>query len=395
MRPFLTPRLKLLSIAHFSIDAYASFISPLLPLLIPRLHLSLTQVGGLVALASLSSSLTQPVFGWFADRLRRPWFVAFGPLCTAVFMSAAGAAPSYGALVALLMVGGLGAASFHPQAAMLAGGLGERRAVAMSFFVSGGTLGYSLGPLFAVGTVAMFGLTRTWIAAIPGVIVAALLIAWFRRVPPVTHDARTRPAFRELRPHARSLTLLYFAVVFRSAVSLGFMTFLAVLLHQQGISVASAGAILTVYLVCGAVGGFAGGMMSGRWGGRAVVLASYAGSLPLYVAFLVLPIGIGLPCLFLGSFTAQAALPVNVVMGQELSPRHASTISSLLMGAAWGVGAMLVSLTGVLADRVGLHTALVALTSLLGLGVVVAWMLPRIGDPARPARLVGVSGGIT
>src|SRR5438552_9172194 len=168
MRRFLTPRLALLSFGHFTIDAYSSFLSPLLPLVIHKLHLTFTQVGALVALSSLSSSLSQPLFGWFSDRLRRPWFVAFGPLCSALFLSSVGAAPSFGALIALLMVGGLGAASYHPQAAVLASTLAERRALSMSFFVSAGTFGFALGPLFAVATQGWFGLERTWLAGAPG-----------------------------------------------------------------------------------------------------------------------------------------------------------------------------------------------------------------------------------
>ena len=385
MRRFLTPRLALLSFGHFTIDAYSSFLSPLLPLVIHKLHLSLTQVGGLVALSSLASSLSQPLFGWWSDRLRRPWFVAFGPLCAAVFLSSVGAAPSYGALIALLMAGGLGAAAFHPQAAVLVSSISERRTLAMSFFVSSGTFGFALGPLFAVTTTALFGLERTGFAGLPGIAVAGLLIAWFSRVAKLEHPRGERPALRELGPHARPLALLYGSVVFRSAVSLGFMTFLSVFLHQRGFSVGAGGALLTAYLASGAVGGFAGGVMSDRWGGRAVVLASFAVSLPLYLGFLYLPTALGLVCLVLGSFAAQASLPVNVVMGQELSPRHSSTILSMLIGAAWGVGALMVGVVGAIADAHGLRAALTGLTALLGAGVIVAWLLPRRATEPSPA----------
>src|SRR6187397_1557342 len=103
----IRPRLALLAFAHFTIDAYSSFFSPLLPLLVDRLHLSLTQVGGLVSLAAVSSSFSQPLYGWASDRLARPWFVAFGPVVAALFLSAIGLAPSYASLVALLMIGGM------------------------------------------------------------------------------------------------------------------------------------------------------------------------------------------------------------------------------------------------------------------------------------------------
>src|SRR5262245_18844557 len=105
----LPPRLAVLSVAHFAVDAYSSFLSPLLPLIVSRLHLSLGSVGTLFALLAFTSSLSQPLFGMWADRLRRPWFVALGPLVAATFMSAVGLTGSFTALAAVVMLGGLGA----------------------------------------------------------------------------------------------------------------------------------------------------------------------------------------------------------------------------------------------------------------------------------------------
>lgn len=377
MRRVLTPRLALVTSAHFTIDAYSSFLTPLLPLLVARLDLSLTSVGSLMALSSLASSLSQPLFGLWADRLRRPWFVVGGPVLAAVFLSAVGAAPSFAVLAGLVMLGGLGSAAFHPQAAGLAGRLSERRAIALSFFVTGGTLGYSLGPLYAVAAASVLGLRRTWLASLPGLVVAALLAAWLVRSGSGTHPIAARARLSELRPVWWPLTMIYLAGVSRSAVSFGFQIFLPLLLHQRGFSVAAGGGILTAYLASGAVGGFLGGWAADRWGGRGVLIRSFAGALPLYLAFLFLPTGPGLVCLVLGSFVLQSALPVNVTMGQELSPAHASTISSLLMGAAWGVGQLLVGPLGALADARGLPTALFFLALTLVGGVACAVGLPR------------------
>jgi FSR family fosmidomycin resistance protein-like MFS transporter len=280
-------------------------------------------------------------------------------------------------LAVLVMLGGIGAAAFHPQGAALSTELSPRPAMALSFFVSGGTLGFSLGPLFAVGVVAAFGLERTWLAALPGLLVAALLTSWFARVPPRPRRHGAHPALGELRPVLGPLTLLYFAVVCRSAVSFGFMTFLPILLHRRGLSLGAGGAILTAYLALGALGGFLGGYLAERWGGRRVVVTSFIGALPLFYAFLIIPGSWGLLFLVLGSFLLQASLPVNVAMGQELSPRHSSTISSLLMGAAWGLGALMVGPTGALADARGIPTALMCLASLLVVGLFCALALPQ------------------
>jgi len=375
MRRVFTARLGLLAFGHLAIDAYSSFFTPLLPLLAQKLDLNLTSIGTLVALTSISTSWAQPLFGLLSDRLRRPWFVAFAPLVAAVFMSSLGFAQSYGALVALLMLGGLGVAAFHPEAAVLAGNLSPRRGIAMSLFITGGTLGFALGPLFAAGVVGAFGLERTWIAVLPGLVVASLMLVWFARVGPRPRHETVRPPLRELRPVLWPLTLLYFATVARSAVSYGFMTFLPMHLHARGASLSRGGLMVSLYLLAGATGGLLGGWLADRVGGRRVILVSFLISAPLYAGFLLLPDAPGLTCLVAGSFALQTSLPVNVVLGQELSPRHSSTLSSLLMGAAWGLGAMLIGPVGALSDRFGLRAGLAVLTGMLAVGAFCAALL--------------------
>jgi len=78
---------------------------------------------------------------------------------------------------------------------------------------------------------------------------------------------------------------------------------------------------------------------------------------------------------------------VNIVLGQELAPRHSSTISSLLMGAAWGVGALLVAPIGALADAFGIVAALAALTGFLLVGLACAMALPSPREHVRLAEL--------
>lgn len=382
MRRLLTSRLALVSIGHFTVDAYSSFFTPLLPLLVQKLDLSLGRAGALVAIAATASSFSQPLFGWISDRQRRPWFVFAGPLVAAIFLSAVGLAPSYGALIALLTIGGFGVSAFHPQSAVLARDSSPRAGPAMSVFVTAGTLGFALGPLFAVTVVGRFGLEGTWTAALPGLVLAALFFAWFARVTSRARHHGPRPALSELRPVLRELTLLYFVVVARSAVSFGFMTFLPLHLHARGHSLETGGILTTAYLALGAIGGLLGGWIAERRGGRSVVVGSFLWAAPLYAGFLLLPEAWSIASLILGSFVLQTSLPVNVVLGQDLAPRHSSTISSLLMGGAWGVGALLVSPVGMLADRIGIQGALFALTGMLAVGFVCALALPDI----RPRR---------
>jgi FSR family fosmidomycin resistance protein-like MFS transporter len=387
---FFTRRLAVLTLGHFTIDAYSSFFLPLLPLLAQRLGLNYAMIGGLTAMASISSSFLQPPFGLLADRLRRPWFVALGPMIAAVFMASIGLAPRYEVLVALLVLGGLGVAMFHPQTAALAGATSPQRALAMSTWVTGGTLGWALGPAYATGIVHHFGLERTWVAAIPGLVLCTVLFAWFGRVAPHAAVRRAHAPFSELRPLARPLTMIYFTVVCRSAVSAGFATFLPLWVHAQGGSVTRGGWITTLYLTLGALGGFAGGWLADRFGGRRVVVASFAAAAPCYALFFVLPAPFKLAALVIGYFVLQASLPVNVVLGQELSPRHSGIISSLLMGAAWGLGALLLYPIGALADRAGLDPALAVLSSLILVGFACATQIG--GRPVSVAEPMEFEG---
>jgi FSR family fosmidomycin resistance protein-like MFS transporter len=313
--------------------------------------------------------------------------VAFGPLTAAIFMSGLGLAPNYASLVALLMLAGLGVAAFHPQSAALVMAASERRGMAMAFFVTGGTIGFSVGPMFAVGIVTAFGLERTWIAAIPGIIVSGLLLAWFSRVTPRARHEMKPPSLRRLRPIAGPLSLLYLGTVARSAVSYGFMTYLPLYLTGRGYTLSQSGVFVSLYLLLGSLGGFLGGWLSDRMGGARVILASFLTATPFYFAFLVLPDRPGLVCLVAGSFLLQTSLPVNVVIGQELSPEHSSTIASLLMGAAWGFGALIVGPVGALADRQGLHTGLAVLSCMLVVGLVCASLYPHARARAK-ARAV-------
>ncbi len=60
--------LLMLMLGHFTIDSHVGLLAVLYPLLIDRFGLNLTTVG-LVSLAYTGiSSLSQPLFGWLADR---------------------------------------------------------------------------------------------------------------------------------------------------------------------------------------------------------------------------------------------------------------------------------------------------------------------------------------
>jgi len=373
------PTVVLMASAHMMVDGYGNILAPLLPLLITRLDLSLAAAGTMTMLYQLSASVAQVGFGHLADRWRPRLLVMAGPVLSVAVLSFVGLASSPVMLGAILVCGGLGGAAFHPPAATLAHRLGgDRPGLSMSFYISGGTLGFSLGPLMFAPFAQHFGIQWTPLLAVPGLVVIAFFIA---RVPRIRWAPHTSQGLRALRPYAKPLGLLYVIVVLRTMTSIAFATFLPVMLTRRGMSVGTAGAVVAGYLFAGGVGGFLGGPAADRWGPKQVIAWSLVAATPFLFIAPMLQGMLFFGALAVGGFFLQSTLPVNVIFGQAIAPVSAATVSSLMMGFAWGTGGMTVPLTGFVADRIGIEPTLVALSFVPLLAAACAIPLP--GGPIR------------
>ena len=370
----LHPTILLMAGAHMMVDGYGNIFAPMLPLLIPKLGLSLAAAGTLTMLFQLAASVAQVGFGHLADRWRPRLMLTVGPVLAISVLSLVGLATSTTMLAAILLVGGLGAAAFHPPAAALAHRLGgQRRGLAMSVYITGGTLGFALGPLFFAPAAERYGIELTPLLAIPGLAVVAFFLT---RVPAIPLHASARGGFSALRPYAKPLALLYTIVVLRTFTSLGFATFVPVMLTRRGYSVSEAGATVALYLLGSGLGGFLGGPAADRFGARKVIAWSLIASCPFLFAA---PFFTGAPfavLLAVGGVFLQSTLPVNVTFGQSLAPVSAATVSSLMMGFAWGTGGLSVPLVGLIADRIGIEHTLIGLSVVPIIAAAFALPLP-------------------
>jgi len=361
--------------AHFMVDGYGNIYAPLLPLLIPKLHLTLTAAGTLTMLYQMAASVAQVGFGSLADRWRPRVLVMAGPVVAVTILSFVGVAPSMASLAAVLVLGGLGAAAFHPPAAALAHRLGGTSpGLAMSVHITGGTLGFSLGPLLFAPFAQHLGLEWTPLLAVPGLLVVAFFLT---RVPPIELHHASSAGFHALRPYARPLAILYVIVLLRTLASLSFATFVPFMLTRRGLSVSAAGAIVAAYLFASGAGGFLGGPAADRFGPRDVIAWSLALATPFLVAAPLLSGWPFIVVLAVGGFFLQSTLPVNVIFGQALAPVSAATVSSLMMGFAWGMGGFSVPLVGAFADRYGIERTLVGLAIVPLFAAAISLWLPR------------------
>jgi len=367
----------LLAATHFIVDGYGNILAPLLPLLITNLGLSLFAAGTLQMCFQLANSVSQLAFGHIADRWRPRVLLLAGPILCVIVLPLIGLAPNPVILALVLILGGLGGAAFHPPAAALVHQRsGEQRGLAMSFHITSGTLGQAIAPLAFAPYVQHFGLSATPLLMVPALAILGFVL--LRRMPPIARlqEAEGASGFRALRPYARPLTLLYFIIVLRTLTTSSFSTFVPVMLTQRGLSLAQAGTAVSVYLFATGLGGFFGGPAADRFGPRRVIILSLIAAVPFLAVASLLS---GLPfviTLAIGGFLLQSTLPVNVTFGQTIAPISAATVSSLMMGFAWGVGGMVVPFVGMLADHIGIEHTLMVMSVVPLVAAALALPLP-------------------
>lgn len=357
---FDTAAVGTVATAHFVHDTYPAFIGTLLPLLIDKHGMSLAIAGGLATMIRWPS-VAQPFLGYIADRTDARLLVIFPPVVTALAISLLGVAPTYGVLVVLLLVAGASSAAFHPAAgAMVTRASGSQWGRASSYFMTGGELGRAVGPVFIATTVAAVGLTGSWLAALPGLAITALAYALLRtRALTLGRSASPDDLWKAVRSRGRPLLLLGGVVLFRSLVIASFQTYVPTFLVKEGTSLIYAGLALTVYEIGGVLGAFVGGPLSDRFGRRTTMALSQATAGPLlFGALLLAKEPVGLAMLAVGGLLALSAGPVQLTLVQELLPRNRSAAAGIYMFLGFEGQVLAVLALGLLADQIGLGTAL-------------------------------------
>ena len=365
-----------LAAGHGTVDLYGSFLAPLLPLFADRFNLSLTMVGTLVSILTVADGLSQPLFGYWGDRMRKPWMAMLTPFWVGVATGFLGLATGYAMLAFLLILSGVGRSAYHPQgAAGIAQYGGANKALSLSIFTSAGNIGFATGPILATTLITLGGLRGTLYAMPAGLVVAALLyIVVFKDIhfrssswspPPL------RVVLGNLAQNRGRFTKLWFVVVLRSLTYFSLFSFLPIIFTLQGFSTLKTGIITSIFLFGGSLGGIIGGWLSDRLGERSVIVGSLILAFPTLQLALILPGVWGTLLLMLGGFCLLSSGPVTIALAQRYAPGSVATASSLMLGLGWGTGGLIVTMVGILADYLGPIAAL----RIEGLCLVVAVFL--------------------
>jgi FSR family fosmidomycin resistance protein-like MFS transporter len=374
---FHTGRVIALSISHFIHDVYSSFLSPLLPLLIEKLSLSLTQAGFLSTIMQIPA-LLNPYIGKLADRMSVRYFIIIAPALTAVPMSLLGMAPSYGILLILLFITGVSVSIFHvPAPVMISRLSGSRKGRGMSFFMTGGELARAVGPMVAVGAVSLLGLENFYPIMLFGLMASVWLYLRFRDVPITIDKSRNSSigdTWREMRHILLPLTAILLARGFMHAAM---ATFLPTFIKIETGNLWLAGAALTLFEATGVAGVLAAGSMSDYFGRRRVLLISLLGA---PISLFLFTWGSGwfrYFTLLISGFTILSTTPVMLALVQEHAESSPSAANGLFMMASFMARSAIVVVVGFIADLVGLRATYFLSAGMGLLGVPFIFMLPK------------------
>lgn len=384
------PVVLAVSLIHMLNDSMQAVVPAVLPALKNALALSFTQIGFVIFALNMTSSVLQPLIGMYSDRKPSPFMLPLGMIMSLVGMVGIALAPSYGLLLASVVLVGLGSAVFHPEGSkvvyLAAGG---RRGLAQSIYQVGGNGGSSLQPLMTRYLFLPFGqLAALWFTLVAGlaIVVSFFVSRWYgsnlhRRKP------KSQPADRSLHAEAPALGA---RVVWLGMLLLILLTFARSTYHttilnyyqyfyQQSYATSLETAQLPLFLfgIAGVLGTLAGGPLADRFGPKLVIFGSMLGAAPL--AMLLPHVGQAwvVPVLLTMGFILMLGFSVVVVYAQLLMPNQIGTASGLIVGLAFGMGALGAVGVGRLIDAFGLQPVFVG-SSVLPLIGLLTYLLPDL-----------------
>ncbi|HYH11799.1 MAG TPA: MFS transporter [Thermomicrobiales bacterium] len=379
MAVFRNRPLMLLMAGHFTIDMYGGMLPLLFPLLTAQFELDLATVG-LVSLAySGVSSLSQPAFGYIADKYGTR-FTGLTMAWTALLFAAIGFAPNFPTLLVLAALAGFGSGAFHPLGALNASAVisDRQRNSAMSIYVTGGTVGFALGPLVGAAVFALFGMKGTAAMILPGVLIAIWLLSGMRTG--ATKGSRGRGADGQERA-APPLPLLVISLVIlvmmlRMVPIVGLQTFIPVWYEDLGYDSFFYASLATTVVLSSAVGAIGAGSLADRFGRRNVIVFTLVASVPAVYLFAEFPGPWAFLWGALVGLLAASTAPLLLVMAQQLMVGRAGMASGLILGLSFIAGAVSAPVFGTIADSIGLQNAMRTLPLIVLLTIGVAWFLP-------------------
>ena len=349
----------LLSITHHLHDVYSSFLAPLRPLLIEKFGVTLA-MASLWDLFQRIPWLLNPLMGMIAEKTAARYFVIITPAVTAVSMSLLGVAPSFTVVSILLLVMGFSSAAFHvPSPVMIKKVSGRQTGKGMSYFMFGGEMARTIGPLVITGAVSLWGLEGTW-KLIPFGLLASLILYFKLRHIKISADLKKEKEKTHYWSSTKKLIPFFLVLLgitfFRAIMKSGLTAFLPTYFYtDKGETLWFANSALAVFQLAGAAGTILSGTISDKIGRKASLLIISIVT-PFLMALFVYSTGFWsfIFLVLLGLFIF-APSPVLMALVQDRSKELPVFMNSLYMTISFVTSALSVVFAGLMGDWVGLE----------------------------------------
>lgn len=379
--------LFLVSFCHLLNDAINSMLPALYPMLKSEFALNFAQIGLITLVLQLTSSIIQPIVGFYADSHHHSWQLSVGMLITLVGVFMLSYAQSFPMILAAVALFGCGSSIFHPQASQVAQvASGGRKGLAQSIFQVGGNAGFAIGPLFAAVIILPQGMTAIRWFALLAVFSAVLLIYVGRWHVRQLHAIHRKPQMRWSTVQTYSRRKIYFFVFilfmlmfsknFYAASMTSYFTFF--LIEKFGVSVQTSQICLFAFLAAEVVGTLIGGIIGDKYGRKYVIWFSIFGVTPFTIALPYISTFWGTIALsiIIGIIMASAFSAI-LVYATDLLPHHTGVVAGIFYGLSFGLGGLGSSFFGWLADQTSIYYVFKVSTLLPLLGAIAVY-LPKM-----------------
>lgn len=375
-----------ISFGHFLNDSMQAVVPALFPILEKTMNLSYMQVGWIAFALNMTSSIMQPVFGMYSDKKPSPFLLPLGMFSSMLGMIGLAFAPNFIIVIISVLFIGLGSAVFHPEGARVAYmAAGAKRGLAQAIYQVGGNTGNSLAPIFTalifvpLGQIGSLGFTAF---AVVGIALLIFVSNWYKNELATGAVRRKKRAALEaenaiVSTHIKFvIILLVFLTFVRSWYGAGIGNFYQFyLIEHYGLSIKNAQYFVFAFMIAGVLGTFFGGPLADRFGKKNIIVFSMLGSAPLALLLPHVSLVWVVPLFLCIGFISSSSFSVIVVYAQELVPGKVGMVSGLIVGLAFGLGALGAVVLGKLADIYSLQFIML-LCSCLPLIGLTSWLLP-------------------
>lgn len=386
MRKFNFKILLLLSLGHLVTDIYQGALPTILPFLKEKLSLSYTMAGVILMAANFTSSLIQPLFGFLSDMKDKPFLLPAGCLCAGIGLSLLSIPSEYVLVLVLVIISGLGIASYHPEGYKTASYFtGDKRATGMAVFSVGGSLGMAIGPVIALYIIKYLGFSSLPAIIIPSLLFTILIFYYWNKITTgeVERNVKKDASYEIPSSTYVSMIQLIAVVIIRSWVQMGLMSYIPFyyITYLKGDPL-YAGALVTDFLLGGVLGMLGGSPLADRWGHkRYLILSMLLSTLVLPLIFFAKGMILFMVLGLFGMIFISAS-NITLVMAHSLLPHNLGIASGLMVGFAIGAGGICVTLLGIIADHFGVPFALRSIAVLPLVGLILSLVL-RYPAPSK------------